>query len=549
MNCQFKFTYVADGVEESVSDAAQGGDVELYVTDDGERRTVRVKALRDIALKGYFETDHDFFTSPVPETPDPKGDLYFINGYQSWTETREFYGDARERNVTALPQGLVRSFSLDRYGDATFYEYNKRVLHGYDVFYVKGTTGAFVCSLNSKNAYLIIEVIRRSGEVSLISDIRGKSLLAGEEYVICDYFYKGSYEEGIAVFGKYFPARDVKKVFGYTSWYNYYQDINEETMLRDLEALDSRFDLFQIDDGYETFVGDWLDVDKTKFPRGLAPAVEKIKEHGFTAGIWLAPFVAEEKSRLYNEHRDWFRLGPDGEPVKCGSNWSGFFALDLENEEVKDYIRRCLGHYVDMGFDFFKLDFLYAASLPDYEGKTRSESAEYAYSFLRECLGDKIILGCGATVFNAAGKFDYLRVGPDVSLIFDDKWFMKFMHRERISTKVTLQNTVFRSFMDGYLFGCDPDVFLLRDDNISLSKDQRRALITLNALFGSVMMTSDNLASYDTKKKKLLAGALDLFRRAKVTDYSRYDKTITVRYVLDGKTEEIRYDTEGGVLK
>ena len=36
------------------------------------------------------------------------------------------------------------------------------------------------------------------------------------------------------------------------------QDINEKIILRDLDALDSRFELFQIDDGYETFVGDWL---------------------------------------------------------------------------------------------------------------------------------------------------------------------------------------------------------------------------------------------------------------------------------------------------
>ena len=548
MTCKFELIYVKDGSERVLSDSVSNGDVEMSLSDGGGRRTVTLTAKRDVELNSYSEWDHDFFTKTTPETPDPKGDLYFMNGYQSWTETREFYGDARERDVNALPRALVNSFAFDRYGDATFYEYDKRVLHGYDFFYVKGTSGAFVANLNIERAYLIFEVVRRTGSVTMISDVRGKRLAAGESLVICDYMYRGSYDEGVAALDEYFPRRDVKKIFGYTSWYNYYQDINEKIILRDLDALDDRFNLFQIDDGYETFVGDWLDVDPAKFPSGLRGIVDKIHSKGYLAGIWLAPLVAEEKSRLYRERRDLFKKGADGECVKCGANWSGFYALDLENEEAREYIRRCLSFYVDMGFDFFKLDFLYGANLPTYDGKTRSEAAEYAYSFLRECLGDKLILGCGATTLNAAGKFDYLRIGPDVSLKFDDVWYMRFMHRERISTKVTLQNTVFRSFMDGRLFGNDPDVFLLRDDNISLSAGQKDALITLNALFGSVMMTSDNIANYNEEKREILSGALDIFNHARVTSYSRFDNVITVNFELYGKDNTIKYDCAKGVL-
>ena len=45
---------------------------------------------------------------------------------------------------------------------------------------------------------------------------------------------------------------------------------------------------------------------------------------------------------------------------------------------VRGYIEKCLTHYADMGFDFFKLDFLYAASLPEYGGKTRAAAAQDA---------------------------------------------------------------------------------------------------------------------------------------------------------------------------
>ena len=545
MNCKFELRYKIDGLTKTVSEN-ENDDLKLDFSDDGKIRKVTLTAKRDLVLSLYGESENDF---PVKETKydDPKGDLYFMNGYQSWTDTREYYGDARERNVKNLPSRLVKVFAFDRYGDSTFYGYDKKLLHGYDVFYVKGKHQLFILNLNVKNAYLIIEVHRKTGAISYLSDIDGKEMKEGETFVVAEYAYSPEIED-YRLFDEFFPKKKVDKIFGYTSWYNYYQNVNESILLRDLDALDDRFNLFQIDDGYETFVGDWLDVDKNKFPNGLKPIVDKIHERGFKAGIWLAPFVAEEESKLFKENKSWFKKFPDGEYVKCGSNWSGFYALDLENDEVRKYIRKCLETYSDMGFDFFKLDFLYGANLPPYEGKTRSQVAEEAYAFLREVLKDKLILGCGATLFNGANKFDYMRIGPDVSLKFDDVWYMRFMHRERISTKVTLQNTIYRSFMNGRLFGNDPDVFLLRDDNIDLSNTQKLSLITLNALFGSVMMTSDNIADYDETKRDILSGALDLFHNAKVESFARCNDKITVNYSINGKHKKIIYDTERGIL-
>lgn len=473
------------------------------------------------------------------------GDLCFINGYQSWTKTKEYFLKEKEHSLKRIPKPLVRSFAFDKYGDTTFYDYNKSLLHGYDVFYAK-KSGAFILNANVKTAYLIILTDRTTGEISLSSELDGLTMNVGERATAIDYYHEKSYESGIKLFDDVYKKRPVRKILGYTSWYNYYQDIQEDIMLRDLDAIDSRFDLFQIDDGYETFVGDWMNVDKNKFPNGLKPIVEKIRSKGLMAGVWLAPFVAEEKSKVFNEHPDWFDF--DGETVKCGSNWSGFYALNLQKSGVKEYIAECLKYFIDLGFDFFKLDFLYAVSLPRYKGKTRSMVAESAYAFLREVLNGKIILGCGATLFNAAEKFDYMRIGPDVSLKFDDVFYMRFMHNERISTKVTLQNTVYRSFMDGRLFGNDPDVFLLRDTNISLNDEQKRSLLTLNALFGSVLMTSDNIAEYDLKKTERLNAALELQKNAVVKGFEREHDVIKVKYELSGEERTLSYNYKKGVI-
>ncbi|MBR0466888.1 MAG: alpha-galactosidase [Clostridia bacterium] len=542
MNCDYTLGYCHNGKSRFINNKTDCDHYTLTVTDTGNRRTVVITAKEDISLLYYKEK------GVFGETPIEKDDLFLMNGYQSWTDTKETYISEKEHNLKKLPRRLIDAFSFDRYGDYTFYDYDKNILHGYDVFYKKGKNCAFIGSVNNKNAYLIIELNRKSGEITLTGDVKGKDLKAGESFTLCDYVYGDNIEKTLEFYKEFFSAKPYKKFFGYTSWYNYYEDINEEIILRDLSALDSRFNLFQIDDGFETAVGDWLSVDNEKFPNGLSGIVSAVHKKGFMAGIWLAPFVAEEKSRLFSEKQDWFCKDEKGEPIKCGSNWSGFYALDLQNIEVRNYIKGCLKVYADMGFDFFKLDFLYGANLPAYKGKTRCEAAEFAYNLLREALPDKLILGCGATTINAAEKFDYLRIGPDVSLSFNDVFYMRFMHRERVSTKVTLQNTIYRSFMNGLFFGNDPDVFLLRDDNISLTAEQKKALITINALFGSVLMTSDNIADYDEDKKATLDRTLSLFKNGKVTSFERDKNKINISYMIDGESHKITYNTESGVL-
>ena len=405
----FKISYTLSGMRKISSESNE--DFELFTVEDNGRHTVILRAKKEIALT-LFETNFPF----VPN----KNDLYFMNGYQSWTDTKEFTPKARERDIKKLPRALVKAFAFDRYGDASFYTYGKHLLHGYDIFYCKGKQEKYILNLNYARAYLLIELNRKTKSLNLAYDFNGYNVAAGTEFTVCDYYLADSIKTGMEFFNQVFPRKNTPKIFGYTSWYNYYQNINEEILMRDLNALDTQFNLFQIDDGYETKVGDWLNVDENKFPHGLKPIVDAAHEKGFDAGIWLAPFVAEEKSELFQTRKELFKRDANGEFVKCGSNWSGFYALDLENPDARSYIKKCLTHYAEMGFDFFKLDFLYAANLAIDFGTSRSMAAESAYAFLRECLGEKVILGCGATVFNCIDKFNYLRVGPDVSLIFDD---------------------------------------------------------------------------------------------------------------------------------
>ncbi len=481
-----------------------------------------------------------------------KNTKLFFNGYQSWTDTKEFLKSEKEKNILkpAIRRKVVKSFGLDKYGDSCFYNYKSNKMHGYDFFYyrndINDTNSKVIYNLNSSNAYLIFEYVKPD-TLNLISDIKGKELESNQEYVVYSYKEFDSFDLGLKEFGQDFTFKG-EKIFGYTSWYDTYQNINEEMILDKLEHADKRFNLFQIDDGYETRVGDWMSIDKNKFKSGLKPIVDKIHEKNMLAGVWLAPFAAEETSELFKNHKDWFLKDNNNEFIKAGCNWNGFYALNLCKEEVKKYIKECLEYYSKLGFDFFKLDFVYAASIVVPKGYTRSEWQNYTYSFLRNILKDKLILGCGANLFNSYNNFDYLRVGCDVSFDFDDKPYMRLLHRERNSTKNTILNTIYRSIFDNHLFLNDSDVFLLRDTNTTMSFEIRKALIKINSLNSSVLMTSDDIASYDEAKQKVLEEALDAFYNKPEVKYIRNGNFIDFEINKGGLIQKFRYSIRKGII-
>ncbi len=479
-----------------------------------------------------------------------KKECIYLNGYQSWTDTREFEINEKLNTLTRLPNKIVNSYHFKEYGDEYFKKYEKHVLHGYTFSYIrnKNTNGAILFgSLNEEKAYLIINHRVKENVIRLESDIDGRVI--NKEFSLFNYVtLKGNYLKISKEYLSNFKVKESKEIKGYTSWYNHYQNINEDVILKNLDAIDNKsYDLFQIDDGSETFVGDWLDIDSKKFPNGLKPIVDKIHEKGLKAGIWLAPLVAETNSKIFKEHKDYLYL-ENNEPIPCGCNWSIDYVLDIRKEEVINYIKKCLRYYVDLGFDFFKLDFLYASALIKDSRFTKAELMDYILNILKDELKGKTILVCGVQLSSAFNKADYARIGPDISLIFDDVWYMKFMHRERISTKVTLVNTIYRSIMNKTCFLNDPDVYLLRDDNIKLNDKQKEAIITLNHLCGSVFMTSDDVSCYNDNKKKLLEKSQKLVG-SEIIDIRKNKGIIDIDYINNNQKFTLRYLIKKGEIK
>ena len=462
-------------------------------------------------------------------------DICFLNGYQSWTYSPERTLSQQDKSMRLCPDFLDRKFGFSRYADFFSPKTPAGVKKGWTYAYVRrGLLYHLFASCAEDTGFTRVEFIPKAHSVRFTKDCAGRVLQPGEEYNALDLFWAEGGERD--VFDGWFAAMGKKALpappkTGYTSWYNCYQDISEAQILRDLEglkALPIRPDIFQIDDGYETFVGDWLDVDEKKFPNGLEPVLAAIRDAGYEPGLWLAPFVAEKNSALYRDHPDWF-LWEGKERVFAGGNWSGHYALDLYHPEVRDYLRKVFDHYRAMGFTLFKLDFLYGVCMCPRPDKTRGEIMAEAMDLLRELCGDARILGCGVPLASAFGRVEYCRIGPDMSLSYDDKAFMRLFHNERPSTLHTQRNTIFRRQLDGRAFRNDPDVFLLREENTTLTQEQKHTLAVVNALFGSVLFGSDDFGAYDEKKKSLFQ-ALCKLQKAEL---------ISVEPGVPGKTQTI----------
>lgn len=426
----------------------------------------------------------------------------YCNGFQTWTDAGT-YRKGESVPHLKLPARLTDPiFRFRVVGDYAWCPQDALVSHTYTYLSKRGRY-RLLGALNERTGFTSFHFKKK---LEVRKDVEG--LIVSGDFLLFDIFEaEGTKDE---VLDAYFAALNIAKprvpyVLGYTSWYRHYQDISEAKLLHDLQSLTSlkgyQPELFQIDDGYETAVGDWLSVDASKFPSGFAPLVRSIHEKGLIAGLWLAPFVAEKKSDIRKRHPEWIVM-------RGASNWSGMYHLDITLPEVKAYLHEVFAHYKALGFRFFKLDFLYAACSVPLHGKSRAMLMYEAMDFLREELRDCYILGCGVPLGSAFGKVDYCRIGQDVSLEDDGPWYMRLCHRERVSTRLAIRNTIARAHLDHRAFGNDPDVFILR--KVRLSEAVQKQLFETNAAYGSLLLTSDDIAELPVSQQEAL---IDLSRR------------------------------------
>ncbi len=358
------------------------------------------------------------------------------------------------------------------------------------------------------------------------------------------------------------PRLPSKRIRGWCSWYNLYAAITEDNVrehlaaaaaFRDRHGID--LDVFLIDDGFTPEMGDWLDV-KPQFPRGMGPLLAEVTEAGFTPGLWIAPFMVGNRSRLFTEHPDWVvRERSTGAPLvqlafygefRWHKRSEEYYVLDITHPDAEAWLRRVLRTWTRVwGAGYLKTDFMYfgAEHGPDRAawhepGLSRIAVWRRMAALIREEIGDALWLGCGCPLWASVGLVDAVRIGRDVGV----NWA-----GER-SAESLLRDQVTRSHGSGRLWQADPDCVLLRDRFHHLTDAQVESLALLAGLSGGVLMTSDHLGELSPGREDLFAA----LARLEVTGCSypslgNGDAAIVQRAELaTGRTLELRLDPKTG---
>lgn len=451
------------------------------------------------------------------------------NGYQCWSESPML-----GKNDVLLPESFPER---EVFGDSAFYRYSLLPghFHSWSFTYttLEGTAhNAFYGALDEDLFFSIFEINLQEHSMDISLECEGAHLAkirsprdAGESDILLGSWmiadpgntFLPEISSATKLWMKLIRlnervarhetqeelVKNISPLRGYTSWYHRYNNINEQCLAEDLDGISHSQDygVFQVDDGYQTAVGDWLKL-ANGFPRGLQPVFKFAQEKGLERGIWCAPFIALEHSNLVKMHPEWVLRDRAGQPVVCGNHplWGGlFFALDSENSDLKNHLSEVFRTYFqEWGCSFLKADFLYATARIPNGTFTRAQRAARAHQFLYdECrkFGAKL-LSCGATLSSAYGRCHYSRIGPDVGETWENNELGATNSREKVSTRATLVNTITRSLLDGVCFGNDPDVVILRDNSQQLTKEQRHLLATVNSHLGRLVFCSDPVKEF-----------------------------------------------------
>jgi alpha-galactosidase len=492
--------------------------IDNYVESEGLRINIKIIPKQKLTIITFL--------IEIDEKIEAKSRV-FLNGYQTWTNSREFSLDETIPKLRKIAWPI-----MSVYGDYGFYTSNINKLQSFTYTYIRGENNIKLFgSISEKTGYTVFEYDKKEGNIKVIKDCSG--LVIEGEYEVFDLFFIEG-EENYS-FDKYFeamklPKSKVPQCTGWTSWYNYYTKITEEIILDNLSAFKERsipIEIFQIDDGYQEALGDWLHVNK-KFPSGMGFIASEIKKSGYKAGIWLAPFVCDKKSLIYKEHPSWIL-----QKVGFNPGWNGFFyVLDFYNEEVRNYLREVFHTVFHIWkYDMVKLDFLYAVALIPRKEKTRGQIMYEAMEFLREICGDKTILGCGVPLGCAFGLTDYCRIGSDVSLSWEDKILKSLHYRERVSTINCIESTIGRRHLNNHAFLNDPDVFIIRSKNNKLTQNQRYTLLLINLIFGGLVFTSDNISEYSEEEMKLYKSIFPI--REKTIMSVSFSDVVKINFMID----------------
>jgi alpha-galactosidase len=281
---------------------------------------------------------------------------------------------------------------------------------------------------------------------------------------------------------------------GWCPWYQYFSKLTERDMYENIDAIDAHelpIDMIAVDDAFQKEIGDWLQLsDRFSSLGGL---VDRIHASDRRAGVWIAPMFVGARSDVYRDHPDWLVRTEDGsEPLWTGHIWEqDLYALDVTHPGAAAYLREVFQTWRGHGFDYFKLDFLFAGARVGrrHEDVTALEAYAMGVDLIRDAVGeDATLLGCGAPLLPSVGLFEGMRISCDIAPAYAPE----DGDISQPSQAGAVLSGRGRAFMHGRFWHNDPDCVILRPE-VERRAEWARHIET----YSGVRVLSDRVNSLD----------------------------------------------------
>ena len=257
-------------------------------------------------------------------------------------------------------------------------------------------------------------------------------------------------------------------------------------------------DYVQVDDGYQPFMGDWMDV-REGFGSSVSDLSASIRALGKRPAIWVAPLIAERDSALFRAHPDWFIRDDAGRPLPSDTVTFGgwrrgpWYGLDGSNPEVQRHLEDLFRQMRQKwGVDYFKLDALFWGAMHGghlYDrNATRISAYRSALAAIRRGAGTAFITIANAPIWPSIGFADASRSSMDV------------MHDWK-SFRTTARETLYRGWMHRNLWLTDPDSLMIGGQ---ATESELRAHWTSVLMTGGPLLIGDDLAKLSNSQMALI---------------------------------------------
>jgi alpha-galactosidase len=337
------------------------------------------------------------------------------------------------------------------------------------------------------------------GVLRAVLDLEGLALAPGEEWILEEFVYRSGADrhalfEALAarLSANHRPLAFPAPPSGWCSWYCFGPKVTAEqvldnltTIARDIPGL--RY--IQIDDGYQPAMGDWLETGAA-FGGAVQSVLRQIRARGFEPAIWVAPFIAEAGSTLFNEHPDWFVQDPEGQPLRAdrvtfgGWRRGPWYALDGTHPAAQAHLERVFRVMRDeWGCTYFKLDANFWGAM--HGGRfhdpraTRVDAYRRGMAAVLRGTGDAFVLGCNHPLWPSIGVIHGSRSSHDIRR--DWKRFID-----------TARQNLSRNWQNGRLWWNDPDAIVLTGN---LSEDEFRFHASAVFASGGLILSGDDLTT------------------------------------------------------